>query len=484
MMQRPHGLAGFGGVILALATLSGCRSTGQGLDLFSTNRGLKDIVARGAEPDPPTEELVPVSVPWAPEPAEAAGAQEPATQSAPAITFPATPEPSDPFAPLSTEEILATSGLHLANPSIQSAVLGAESSPAPSRNIQATWNIPNSAPSPMSSSLIGVRQAPSIAAMPHSALHQCPSCGGRSWIGGQGDVGPDGLYTSMVDNMVIFGGADYFTSAGAINPVAVQAAASSVNVTLAGPIADVSPYRAGGYVGANAAAPLTPGGNLGFQIGFEYDQVELGGQGFFTTGVFHRCDPRGGLSLNAGVVYDLLYDDLHSHHVGQIRFQIGTAFSARNELGAWFNVVTNRDQTDVPILTLSGVNGLTVDSIAVDFKPISQGHLFWRHIMPNGAESMVFAGVRDSPSAFLIGGTAHWPVSDHWALTAGGHWSDDQETYNVYSGIALYPGGRARTPSACGCRYLPYMDVANNTFLTVDAKPVSISFEDIGIVPL
>jgi len=296
---------------------------------------------------------------------------------------------------------------------------------------------------------------------------------------------PGNYFTCMVDNMVISGGAEDFRSGGDLDIYEVLTIAQQNNVQILSRLPDIDPDRVGGYIEVNAGAPLTPFGNLGFQIGGRYTQVEQGGQAFLTTGFFHRCNPAGGLSLKYGAVYDFLYDDFMVYHVGQVRVQFGAAFRSNSEIGAWFTIPTNHDTAELPVFTRVLAGEISRDIIEVAIKPAAQGHFFYRYVTANGADLMVFLGARGSPTgSFMYGGKVSWPLTPHWAVVGGGHMTEDDETFNAYLGIALYPGGRANVPNACGSRFMPYLPVANNTWLTTAADPTKFRMLFIGEAPL
>jgi hypothetical protein len=286
-------------------------------------------------------------------------------------------------------------------------------------------------------------------------------------------------FTSLMDNMIIFAGADYFSNAGELDGDKLASAAADLSVL---PVnrPEFDPIRVGTVIGVNAGAPLTHDGKIGYQVGFLYNQAEFGAQGFFTTGIFHRCDPCDKHGINWGVVYDAMYDNYIDYAVGQVRFKFGYAITKRDELGAWFNLATNDEIVNVDIRTLTcGIDGceppVFTDTIEARISAEQQGHFFWHHVFKCGFDATVTVGAREELGGTLIlGGMTQHPLSDSCALITGGHWSHDAEdvgSYNVYMGIAIYPGHNARQSNACGSRFMPYQEVANNTFMGIFMQP-------------
>lgn len=425
MTRRRDWLAVAGGALVGWTTLSGCQATG-GHDHASSSLPSGEFVARAAEPD------------------------DPATPSPGARRV----QVADPLGPITADEILPASALSSPGRSnYSSGVLMPSSTPiAPPVPTNIT-----SAAMPYGAAAV----APGYAGLPPVGPGAvCNSCRGPH---SDGDACLDEVFDGMINNSVIYGGFDYFMQSG-------------------------TGERYGGMMGFNMGAPISHDGWLCYQIGANFMPADLGSQTFFTAGFFHRASPAGGLALNMGVTYDLLYDENQDFTVGQIRMKIGTAFTPRDEAGAWFNITTNSDLVDHRNLVLSTTTTTNFSEIRaqlqeIEIEPVGQGSFFWRHIFGNGGDATVYIGLRDDPGSVYFGGTTNWPLSDFCALYGGGHWGEDTETFDVYTGVAYYPGGRARDCNSCGHRFMPYQDVANNTYLNVffDSRK-DIVFETIQVI--
>ena len=462
MKRRAHWLAVVSSATLGVAGLAGCQSMG-GYPNGSWGSGDAGTV-RAAEPDDPQ------SVPSLQlQPTQSLGQR---SGGGPA---------DDPFAPISIEQLLPASPYkpqssatvnsdtapvgYVAPPGAMNVMPGTLAPPVP----MAVMHPMTAAPSPLAA---GAHAWDSSAAG-HSA---CPQCGH------QGGASCGGAVSSMIENMVIFAGADFFNNSGMINRVRLFNAAASLNV-IPIDIPDLDPQRLGGMFSINAGAPFTPDGDLGFQIGGTYIESEEGAQGFFTSGLFHRCQPGDCWGVNWGAVFDVAYDDFIDYVIGQFRFKAGIPLTPRDEIGGWVTIGTNVEQVDVKVTTLIiGTTGpLFVDTIRARVRPECQGHFFWKHIFPCGAESSIFVGGRENlGGALVLGGTAQVPVTDCWSIMSGGHWSndsDDRGSWDVYLGVGFYPGGNARSTGVCGNRFLPYQDAANNTFMPMSINPRFIEVE-------
>jgi len=243
-------------------------------------------------------------------------------------------------------------------------------------------------------------------------------------------------------------------------------------------VPDLDPQRLGSMISINAGAPFTPDGDLGFQVGGTYTESEEGAQAFFTIGVFHLARPGEKLGINWGLVYDLAYDDFIDFIIGQIRIKAGYPVSPRDEIGGWFTVGTNVENVSLPgtdRIIGDPLQTIFPDEIEARVRPEGMGYLFWHHTCTGGSDAMIFAGGRENlGGTFLVGYTAQVPLSECWAVMSGGHWSNDASdrgSFDLYLGVGLYPGGNARSAGACGNRYLPYQDAANNTFMPMSINP-------------
>jgi hypothetical protein len=301
---------------------------------------------------------------------------------------------------------------------------------------------------------------------------------GGSQCGTGGGAGGCSAFSGMIDNMVIFAGADYFTNSGMINRDRLfNKAINTLGVT-PHDVPDLDPQRIGGMLSINAGAPLTPDGELGFQVGGTYIEADEGAQGFFTIGVFHRCDPGACWGINWGLVYDVAYDDFIDYAIGQIRFKAGVSVTSRDEVGGWLSIGTNVETVflkGTDIIVLDPTLTINDNLIEARVRPECDGYFFWRHTCTSGAEGTVFLGGRENlGGAFIIGYTASVPFSDCCAVLSGGHWShdsDDRGSFDVYLGLGYFPGGNARSTGSCGNRYLPYQDAANNNVMPMSIEP-------------
>jgi hypothetical protein len=445
MTRRAHWLAAAGSATLGLAGLAGCQSMG-GYPTGSWN-GDRSMV-RAAEPDDQSEQ---------------GSLQLRAIQSAAA---------DDPFAPITVEQLLPASstgprGGTSANSSYNMAPAGYNSTPSSSAPNAMVPPAPMAVMTPAGPSPL---MSESHSWGGHGALHGgCSQCG-------QGSGGCS-TFSGMVENMVIFIGADYFNNSGQINRDRLFNKALNTLAVIPVDVPDLDPQRTGGMFSLNAGAPFTADGEIGFQIGGTYVESEEGAQGFFTTGFFHRCQA-GSCPINWGAVFDIAYDDFIDYCIGQFRFKAGYAVTSRDEIGGWLSVGTNTEHvflsgTDVidgdPTLTLND------NVIEARVRPECNGYIFWRHVMTSGCEGTFFMGGRENlGGSFILGYTAQLPMSDCCSILSGGHWSqdsDDRGSYDVYIGLGYYPGGNARSTGACGNRFLPYQEAANNNVMPMSINP-------------
>ena len=231
----------------------------------------------------------------------------------------------------------------------------------------------------------------------------------------------------------------------------------------------------------NWGLPLWQEIGLGLQAGTAINRSEnavrvfnvLGGprertQSFTTLGLFQRCDS----GLKWGAVYDFRHDDYFgSLGFGQVRGQVGYAFTAADEVGAWGTLRTNGDRI------LEGGNLL-------DLRPIDQVNFFWRHVWEGQQLTRVWAGVAQSHGRFLLvapnegpvrnpvtfGADLLLPLSDHVAIYGEAQFITPNDTGVVTAvfGIAFYPGGGARR--AATNAFAPLLPLAGNPTFSVDAR--------------
>lgn len=265
--------------------------------------------------------------------------------------------------------------------------------------------------------------------------------------------------TAWLENLSLFGGLD-----GAKEPEDL-----GVNAHFG--------YR----VALNWGVPLWEDAGLGLQAGTAINRTEnavrvfhaIGGplartQSFTTVGLFQRTD----MGLRWGAVYDFRHDDYYgSLDFGQVRGQIGYAFTPADEVGAWGTLRTNGS----PLL----VNGNVMD-----LRPIDQVNLFWRHVWADQQVTRAWVGVAQSHGRFLLvapgegpvrhpialGADVHLPLSDYVAIFGEAQFITPNDTGTVTAtfGIAFYPGGGARRAGTNA--FAPLMPLANSPSFAVDLR--------------
>jgi hypothetical protein len=254
----------------------------------------------------------------------------------------------------------------------------------------------------------------------------------------------------------------------------------------------------GGSFGFNYATRL--GGfsdltGIGFQVGASYGLYDLNGrpfnadvldtvhaqqQFFFTTGFFKKADQNS--SWSYGFVHDWMFNQAWGAFavnptLGQWRMQLAYAVDSENEFGVW---VALRDK---------GSTNLDFFGNTVATRPIDQGNLFWHHKWELGADSWIWIGLPEndrlntfqggSLGNLLIGGSTIAPLNDAVALYANWQYmhpsaspgppASGEASWYVAFGLQFYIGGRARTDTVSGNRWMPLLPVANNGNFLVDA---------------
>ncbi|GEM_PF-5885484 len=396
----------------------------------------------------------------------------------------------DPFAPISVEELLPASqnaptspwpsagqgDMRYGSPGVTPS--GAYAAPA-AMNQHAGAMAPPAPIATLSGGVMAGALDPTQSWSLHGAVHgPCPMCGGKTGCCG-------GEWNSMLDGMVLFAGADYWSNAGELDRGHLVTVAAGLNVEPVR-IPNLDPARVGGFLGINVGIPLTPDGELFWQLGTQYVEEGDGAQGFFTLGAFHRATPGDPWGINWGMVYDVMYDDFIDYSIGQLRFKMGYPITARDEIGGWFTVGTNVDNIEVTVVTeILGIGPPTFDDIlGARVRPMSQGHLFWHHIFECGADMTWWCGGReDLGGAFVTGATVNLPLVECWSIFAGGHATrhTDNGSYDVYMGLAFYPGGKSKAPNSCGTKFMPYQDVANNTWMPISIDPRFLELRATGL---
>lgn len=219
--------------------------------------------------------------------------------------------------------------------------------------------------------------------------------------------------------------------------------------------------------------PCAPCGELGVQLGAEFDHSNFSGaeftnddrnQIFVTGGVFRRVD----WGMQGGVVVDYMSDNWYFNaDLVQVRGELSWMFPQGHEIGAWFTVGTNDDTSTFP----------TIGAVATTetFQPTDLFAFFYRTQFDGcGAQGRLFGGFTGDSDG-LIGGDIRLPINSRWALDAGftflvpeeatGARGHESESWNVGINLVWYPGSRTATGRDY---YRPLFNVANNGSFLVD----------------
>ncbi len=232
----------------------------------------------------------------------------------------------------------------------------------------------------------------------------------------------------------------------------------------------------------NWGIPLVQSWGLGFQVGsaINYSRAmsnlfeNINGtrdrlQSFTTVGLFQRSS----LGLNWGVVYDFLSEHYYtSINLGQVRGQVGYQTTANDEIGLWGALRTGGD--------VGSLVGRTID-----FKPMTQANLFWRHVFDNNTQTRIWLGVADEHTRynflapgdppihhpFIFGGDMYVPLNNYWGIFGQANFvtPGTSGTVAAFVGLVFYPAGQAG--SATRNPYAPYLPLANNPTFVVNAFP-------------
>jgi hypothetical protein len=160
---------------------------------------------------------------------------------------------------------------------------------------------------------------------------------------------------------------------------------------------------------------------------------------------------RYGAAWNAGGVFDWARDDALGASVAQIRAKTSITLDAQNEVGAWGAVSITDD------------NGKRREKV----QAVDQVNLFYRHLFSNGWDLDGWLGWRSDPSSGAIGADATLPLDDYWAVTGGGHYAFEGDSWNAYVGLILHLGPHAHERYLGELRHLPYLPVADNSSMTL-----------------
>jgi hypothetical protein len=246
--------------------------------------------------------------------------------------------------------------------------------------------------------------------------------------------------------------------------------------------------------GINAGIPIFDTG-IAWQLGMSYGIYDWEGrvsafdqnsaaqtQTFITTGFFHKA--RNGRRLSFGLVYDWMINDNWGVYatdptMGQWRGQIEFALSSCNSIGVYGtkNDKGSEEWREIPGLLLPRL---------VSARSMDQINFFYRHKFEQGADAKIWMGIpeRDrlngegSLGEWLAGAQIEVPLGCRFALYGGaqymkpsaspGNGGNEQESSDVFVGLAYYPGRNARTTGLNGTCNVPYLPVANNSTFMVD----------------
>ncbi len=224
-------------------------------------------------------------------------------------------------------------------------------------------------------------------------------------------------------------------------------------------------FRNAARLGVNWGFPLfSDYVGFGGQIGGSGSVTEDQEQVFVTAGLFWRGDMQYGSAWNVGAVFDFMHDGLLETQVTQVRGQISYVADFRNEFGVWGAGRTSDD--------------ITVSNRVAE--PVGQVNLFWRHLWTVGLDTTVWVGWRDGQSkadesndasGAAIGARVYYPLTESWALAAGGHNAFDSDTWNVWGGVEFSFGGLARPRFLGQYRHAPLLPVADNSTMTLAIEP-------------
>ena len=225
----------------------------------------------------------------------------------------------------------------------------------------------------------------------------------------------------------------------------------------------------GTRLGVNGAVPILPRLGVGMQAGtsvvlsnlegtpYPFPNSTLRDQLFTTVGMFQRFN-REDTAFTWGFAYDWLFDDYYSNfHFGQWRVKAAYEFSACNEFGLEASLPEQNSWGNLPFIG------------DLEFAPITQGSLYWKHTWCNDASLTARFGMAERPGLFLFGAESRVPLTTHLALTSeftyimpnsgAGFAGQTEEIWNVSVGVELVLGGFGH---GCANRFQPFLPVANN----------------------
>jgi len=237
--------------------------------------------------------------------------------------------------------------------------------------------------------------------------------------------------------------------------------------------------------GINGAMPLSRRGGLGIQGGTSATIADFHGtpylntpaengprtQQFVTVGLFQRVQTRVG-GLGWGFAYDWLFDDYIANSTmqfGQWRVKLAYELSPWNEIGIW-SAIHDRG--------VNAIIGPPESFLEAQFRPLTQGNLYWRHTWMNEASVTGRFGIAEEPGEFVFGADSRLPISQRLALIGGfnyvlpsargGQNGREEEMWNVSVGIEFVPGGAHRCASH---RFAPFLPLADNGSFGIHRLP-------------
>jgi len=283
---------------------------------------------------------------------------------------------------------------------------------------------------------------------------------------------------SLLDNTVIFAGADTYKSIGE-RLTNINGGTGS----LTGSFGGLTGFNTGFGIGESALR-----GQIGASYGL-YDPrgrirlvpqaINAEEQVFITAGVYKRGDMQYTADpLSYGVVVDAFMADnwginANELELGQLRGIVGWALNDRFEVGGFGTAHVWDHQASVTVAGAPGVRR--------EVRAANQMNGYLRGNTPFGASLMGYAGAFDRADiqAWQFGLTGDAPLSQWFSLygnfnyavpSAGaGPAGSGEEQFAMQIGLAYYFGGKAASPTVTGQRGLPLLDVANNSsFLITD----------------
>ena len=220
-------------------------------------------------------------------------------------------------------------------------------------------------------------------------------------------------------------------------------------------------------IGLNCESPVIDDNHVwGTQIGGAAATTDDDWQFFFTMGSFLRTDASDGRSWGIGAVFDLMGEsdlywadgDVHDRYLFslmQLRAKTSFVFWSYHEIGVW------------GAASLPGDNEFNGGS----FDLANQANVFYRHLLPHRLDVTAWGGWRSDPDSAAVGFDAIFAHDDDCsAIIAGGHYDFSGSNWNVYIGLALFPGRYWRQNSLGEYRHMPYMPVADNTIMKLIRK--------------